>query len=95
MPCVYENFQSVNTFYMLNHPNLAWIPTNISTMLTMPNTIKMINPRWNLTITRVFFDNYTVVGKAHLDDLFVCFFNGYNQTRDMAISTGFDVLVCK
>ena len=59
-------YASTGNFYLLNHPNLMWVRTNVSYWLSVPSVLKIIIPtNFKLLYGRYVKDGNTYLGSGH------------------------------
>lgn len=63
--CIGVNFKPTGNFYLLNYPNLMWVPTNSSHMTTVASPVS-ITGSIPFLYGRKVQDNVTYFGKIHL-----------------------------
>ena len=72
-------------FYLINHPNLTWIPSNDTHALTLKNAI---------TIGSILFGRIIKNGVTYLGKYQVQGFHYVNTSIEVRTSSGFDILTC-
>jgi hypothetical protein len=58
-------FKTVNVSYLLNHPDLRWVPTNTSTMQTVPKKVEVFSEGLTFSFPRYVTNNVTYLGKVY------------------------------
>ena len=59
-------YASTGNFYLLNHPNLMWVRTNVSNMLSVPSVLKIIMAsNFTLLYGRYVKNGNTYLGSGH------------------------------
>lgn len=88
-----ERFDNLTAKYLLNHPQLTWVPTNTTAMRTLPNVLQISGNGWIFFFGRILYQGYYQVGKLHAGP---GTFTLYIQEPSGATSysTEFEVLTC-
>lgn len=82
--------QTTNNFYLLNHPNLKWIPTNSSNMLNLTSSVKI--PGFNdFLFGRIQHEGIYYLGKLQISHkkLYIT-----TKTDSKSFDSGVEVLTC-
>lgn len=90
-------FDSKDSHYLLNHPNLKWVNTNISDLMNIDDALTIESQYWKFMFGRILFRGEYRLGKVQL--------NNYKRNKmGLYISqsnfdvlyfpTGFQVLTC-
>jgi hypothetical protein len=94
--CVTTNYQRDNNYYLLDHPNLEWVLTNSTDMMTLTGAIPIMNAAY-----RNFFGRYVVNGVSHQCKVFTANYQPYlgcyyikTLTSYGLLHTDFEVLTC-
>lgn len=98
-------YRNRGNFYLLNHPNLKWIQTNLTHMMTLPSLIE-IGSSSKFSFGRYVVNGVTYLGKFQKTrrlwnfNVFLLIwislvgFNYINGSNETKIQTGFDILTC-
>jgi hypothetical protein len=89
-------YDKITAYYLLDHPDLAWVSTNSSEMLKVPNAIILNGTSgllWPFMFGRTFFNGQWTLGKAHVgNNAFLLNFWGNNI--EQRYFDNFQVLTC-
>lgn len=88
-----EEFIPGNGFYLLKHPNLLWVNSNITTMTSLPGALKVNNNETPFMYGRIMYSGYYYVGKLHSGSG-ACQLYIETATGCKHFATGFQVLTC-
>lgn len=58
-------YDKTSAFFLANHPDLAWVPTNIISMFSIANPIKINGGLWPFMFGRVLINGRYSIGKIH------------------------------
>lgn len=66
MTCSFGNvYDRTSAYFLANHPDLAWVPTNIISMFSVANPIKINGGLWPFMFGRVLINGRYSIGKIH------------------------------
>jgi hypothetical protein len=89
-------YDKITAYYLLDHPDLAWVSTNSSEMLKVPNAIILNGTSgllWPFMFGRTFFNGQWTLGKVHVgNNAFLLNFWGNNT--EQRYFDNFQVLTC-
>jgi hypothetical protein len=96
MACHKMDYDKSQVFYLLAHPKLAWIPTNITHMMTLPGTLKVTGGNYPFLFGRSKDNGIYQVGKIHAGSgVFQFAYQMAITGRSICINVGFEVLICE
>lgn len=58
-------YKVTGTYYVIDHPNLVWVSTNNTDMMTLTNALKITGVKYSFFFGRVVDGNVTYPGKVH------------------------------
>lgn len=92
--CGSETFDKTNAFYLSYHPQLTYVTTDTSKMLSIPGVLKITGSGYTDLYGRIIYNGAYQLGKVHTiagaDGLLI---TGSSGTA-IRYTTGFEVLTC-
>lgn len=93
MVCTYDYKALYNGHFLLKHPNLKWVPTNTSAMMSLPGTL-MINPVRPFMFGRIVYKGNYHIGKLHAGGGAYGLWLNTPVDGQLSFTTNFEVLTC-
>lgn len=87
------NLYKKRIFYLLDHPKLAWVKTNITEIRKVNGTLKVSDEALSLMFGRVKYKGFQTLGKVHQKPK-LTFVIKTSATTKMEVNTDFEVLSC-
>lgn len=88
-----EHFDNKTAYYLLNHSQLTWVPTDTTKMRTLPGVLQVSGSGWIFAFGRVLYRGYYQIGKLHFGpSMFMFYIEG--PSGYIGYSTGFEILTC-
>lgn len=94
MACNTELYDNKTAYYLANHGDLLWVPSNIITMFSASNPIRINGGQWPFMFGRALIDGRYALGKVHAgNDVFG--FYTFTSKGEVKLTSDFEVLTCK
>lgn len=88
-----NDFKASNGFYLLEHPNLKWVPSDTTEMMSLPGTL-MINPVKPYMFGRILYKGNYHIGKLHAGGGAYGLWLNTPFDGQLSFTTNFEVLTC-
>lgn len=92
MACGGLYYDKSQVYYLVAHPKLTWVPTDLKAMYNVPGTLKISDGRWPFMFGRILYKGFYTLGKIHHTT--ESSFYIQNEETSIPFTTGFEILAC-
>jgi UDP-N-acetylmuramoylalanine-D-glutamate ligase len=87
------NWYKTRVYYLLDHPKLAWVKTNVTEMHKVNGALKVSDKTSLLMFGRIKYNGFQTLGKIYQKPI-KTFVIKTSDTTKLDIETNFEVLLC-